>query len=65
MKVAPSDPLVDDLNTLKDSPELMQEAVQTYTACPDGANLAVNLTQSEAQLLCSSNGWSGSISPYR
>ena len=61
----PDDPLVEDLNTLKDTPEMMQEAFQKYAPGPDGSNLAVNLTQSEAQFLCSSNKWSGSISPLR
>ncbi|MHB1355859.1 MAG: hypothetical protein ACYCZF_07760 [Anaerolineae bacterium] len=59
------DPIVDDLDTLKDSPELVKEAVAKYTTCPSGLHLAINLTQGVAQLTCFKAKWSCEISPYK
>lgn len=60
-----TEPLVDDLGKLKDSPELVSEAFKKYTTCPSGVNVAVNLVQSKAQFLCSESKWSGDVSPYK
>ena len=59
------DPVVTNLDTLKDSPELVQDAAAKYAPCPGGFSLVVNLTQSSAQFLCGADNWSGEVSPYR
>jgi hypothetical protein len=61
----PDEPLVEDMDTLKDSPELVQEAFQKYAPCPNGAGLSINLIQAEAQFICSEEMWSGDVSPYK
>jgi hypothetical protein len=59
-------PIVSDLATLKGSPEMVREAFAKYAPCPDEKlNLAVNLTQAQAQFLCVAAHWSGEISPYK
>jgi hypothetical protein len=58
-------PVVDDLDNLKDTPELIDEAFTKYAPCTTGLRLGVNLTQSEAQFLCDDSGWSGEVSPYK
>jgi hypothetical protein len=64
-EATPDDPLVEDMNTLKDSPELVLEAFQKYAPCPNGVSMAIELIQAEAQFLCSEKMWSGDISPYK
>ena len=58
-------PLVEDVNKLKDSSELLAEAVKKYAPCPAGASVAINLTQSKAQVVCSGSKWSADLSPYK
>ena len=60
-----SGPLVEDMNKLKDSSELLAEAAKKYPSCPGGVTLEINLTQSKAQVVCSGSKWSADLSPYK
>jgi hypothetical protein len=57
-------PTVADLDTLKDSPDLVAEAFAKYEPCTTGLHLNINLSQSEAQMVCSAK-WSGEVSPFK
>ncbi|MBN1317256.1 MAG: hypothetical protein JXA42_17360 [Anaerolineales bacterium] len=58
-------PVVENLDTLKDTPELVNEAFAKYSPCNSELHLGINLTQSQVQFLCDESGWSGEVSPYK
>lgn len=55
-----------DLGKIKDTPELISEAVAKNAACPTGANIMISPVPGKpASLLCSKSGWSQEIDVER